>query len=91
MSVMHEPGCILCKLICHLRATYSFLNLAARMDFTTIRLVDLWESMGGKDCITQVDTSPGALIARDCEKRIYYELYKGQLKGHSLAGAREMS
>lgn len=53
----------------------------------------LMKSMGGKDYITQVDTSPGALPARDCERCIYSEPYGVQLKSHWLEaekGARLM-
>lgn len=46
---MHELGYILCKLICHLRERDPFLNIAARVDFTTSCTIDFWESVVGKD------------------------------------------
>lgn len=71
---MHELGYILCKLICHLREIDPFLNIAVRVDFSTSCTIDFWESVVGKDCMTEVDTSPWAPRARDWERCVYSEL-----------------
>lgn len=81
---MHELGYILCKLICHLRERDPFLNIAARVDFTTSCTIDFWESVVGKDRRLKQIQVLGPLEPETGRGVSTLNCNEGQLNGHQL-------